>query len=94
MRGFLLSLAAERAPQLMLDTGRCGRWCCRDEPQRGGLAQPRPTAWVREPVPFLAAFWQQALKGRKSMVGRTRTAARGYWVPFITPLQGLKTLTG
>jgi len=31
-----------------------------NEPRRGGLAQPRPTAWVREPVPFLAASPERA----------------------------------
>ena len=42
-----LSLGADLDPYLLLDTGGA---CI--QPQRGGLAKPRPAAWVRKVTPF------------------------------------------
>ena len=57
------------------------------KPQRGELAQPRPTAWVREPSPV----WPQALKGRDTVLGSKRTIVEAVSVVFITPFRGLRT---
>jgi len=44
--------------------------------------------------PRARLFWQQALKGRNSVAGRTRTPAITWSVAFISPFQGLRTPTG
>jgi hypothetical protein len=48
------------------------------------------TAWVREPLSTLP----QALKGRNSVRGCTRTVAEAEAAAFITPLQGGRTGCG
>ena len=54
-----LSRGADRGPHLWPDTaGSCG---ARLQPQRGGLTQPRPTAWVDEVIPL---GFEKTLKGR------------------------------
>jgi hypothetical protein len=58
--------------------------------QAGGPQDPGQRPGSRSQSPF----WQQALKGRNSMVGRTRTVAQGCWVTFIAPFQGLKAQAG
>jgi len=54
-----LSRGADRGPYLWL--GTTGPCVARLQPQRGGLTQPRPTAWVDEVLPLGFA---KALKGR------------------------------
>jgi hypothetical protein len=62
-----------------------GRAC--PKPQGGDLSQPRPTAWVREPLPV----GPQALKGRTSMLESMWAVVEAGSMGFITPFQGLRT---